>query len=487
MANRMIDPWAPMRQAQQGLNRALVQAPQIRQQRQRGELQNQLSRLQLQQQQAGMQQQQGLQDYMQQRRQQIPQQNRLLQQRAEGIRSTPPHAGLPEDKRQNRIAGLQDQQQQFSPIRAELEYWKQNDPAKYRKIMGKELDNLAKLADINPKAAERRATQDLGLDPANISKDSATGEITIVKQDGTEVSGSAVDVGKFMQANLEDPPQSDAELYQRAPKFNVSFKKPGEEDLSAKEKEIQRYLDRGIVQNRAEAVKLAEGLYRLKEGPFGVELWDLSTGQRIRRSGRGEAGPEGGPGEAGKTGLSQFATVDEVEQVYGPVSSAKQLANDVFGWAVPGQIFPETEQSRNKVRILNQRLTPFFQVSERGAQWDMNRIDEILFKPATFKDPDAAKDKVNNLMNMIDITIQNKRGILESEDLTPDQVKQFSNDIGKLYTAKAIIPKPKEVDELNFSNMDIQRIKQVNTKDLTADQRQALEQRVDELLEQQTQ
>jgi hypothetical protein len=234
-------------------------------------------------------------------------------------------------------------------------------------------------------------------------------------------------------------------------------------DMSAKEKEIQRYLDSGIAKTRQQAIKLAEGQYALGQDALGRSvLIDMTTGEEIRRVG------DKGKGQQRQAELEPYASVEEIEAAFGPISGLKQLVNNVFGWAIPGQAFPGTERARNKVRILNQRLTPFLQVSERGAKWDMDRIDNILFTPQIFQDPDAAKDKVENLRSLIDTTIRNKQNILDSESLTAEQIKQFNNDISKLLTAKSLLPRPQEVVGRSGSGVTAQRIRKMDAESLQA-------------------
>jgi hypothetical protein len=272
---------------------------------------------------------------------------------------------------------------------------------------------------------------------------------------------------------------------------------------SAKEREIQRYLDLGIAETPQQAVKLAEGQYEIGQDWQGNSVIIDKTSGEVVKPLKGGPGKSSGEGtqtqQQGKTGQSQgeqdtYLSIKDIERSFGPISAMKRGINDLFGWAIPGQAFPEEERSANRVQAFAQRIRPFLQVSSRGAKWDVENINKVLPTPTVFKDPDAATDYVNNLTGLLEASIQSKEEILANKQLTKEQRKQFLSDINKLQTALRLMPDTEQFErgggqqggqELTIQDiqaMGREEIKQIPVDQLSPAQKQALEARVDEIL-----
>jgi hypothetical protein len=245
---------------------------------------------------------------------------------------------------------------------------------------------------------------------------------------------------------------------------------------SAKEKEIQRYLDNDIAKTRQQAIKLAEGQYALGQDALGNSvIFDMTTGEVVR--------PLSGPGEQQQQSKQQkprqgqerepFLTVEETQEGVGPVSSIKQMMNNIIGPFKPGQLFADTEQARNKLRMFRQRIKPYLMVSSRGAVYEQQNIEEFLPNPDQFfTDPDASKDQLQNLYGMINSTIEKKQELIDQGDITADQRKTFVNDIRKLQTALSYLPDEERLfsaesgGQGDIGNLTIQDIQAMSAQDL---------------------
>ena len=222
---------------------------------------------------------------------------------------------------------------------------------------------------------------------------------------------------------------------------------PEPEEPSAKQEEIQRYLRTGVAKDEAEATKLAEGLYEVV-GPdvFGRSyLVDTSPkGGVVREIGTApgveKADPEKTPATKGEK--ESFLSVQLTEEALGPFSAAKQLINNIIGpFAADKEMFPETEEARNKIRMFNQRIKPYFMVSNRGNTYEMKNMDRFLPSPDRFaQDPDAAKSMLRNLHQMLTANIESKQNLLRSGGVTAKQREEFIGDINKLQTAISLLP-----------------------------------------------
>jgi hypothetical protein len=317
------------------------------------------------------------------------------------------------------------------------------------------------------------------------------------------------------QEKWSEPFQKGSQWLQRnlqTGKLRKAYQEP-DSTPSAKEKEIQRYLRLGIADTEQQATKLAEGLYQIGQDALGNSVViDTSTGEPVKaldgKAGGAGQGRQGGAQKNSSTGQSgSYISMEDIERSFGPVNAIKRTINDVFGWAVSGQIYPEEERSANRVQAFAQRLRPFLQVSSRGAKWDVDNINKVLPTPKTFKDPDSAKNYVKNLTDLLQASIQSKQDIIANEDLTPEQLRTFNDDINRLHTAMYLLPKTNQKrgqrkgqpgqeqpgDQTSGNDLTAQDIQQMSaddlrvldTESLTPEQRKIVEQRVDELLSEQ--
>lgn len=288
--------------------------------------------------------------------------------------------------------------------------------------------------------------------------------------------------------------------YTRNQARQLAYGKLSGEDPSAKEREIQRYLDSDIVNSRDEAIKLAEGVYRLQEGPFGVELWDLSSGQRVRQGDGSQRGDERTQGQKQQSQGQRepFLSVEEARSGVGPVSAIKQTINNVIGPFKPGQVFEDTERAKNKLDVFSQMIKPHLMVSSRGAVYEQQNIEKMLPSSNDFlQDPDSAKTKLQNLYGVINATIRKKQQLLSQGNVTRDQVEQFNEDINNLQTALSYLPdedmlfsadrpgqgkNTSKLQSQEIMSMSAKELKQLDTETLTPSQREAAEKRVDQLL-----
>lgn len=377
----------------------------------------------------------------------------------------------------------------FSPIRAELEFWKARDPQRYREIMGNQIDKVTNLAEQDPAVAERYAEEALGM-PMEIRGN----ELTFRTPEGIKLTGDPAALRAYKDFTNQNPNASKDQILNKAMELGVELQFPQQQDIDQREREIQDLLAMPTVKTREEAVKIADGLYELKETPFGTELWDMTTQTRIRSAQQAretdEDAQETGITDAQKE-IADTASLQDVKDVYGPVSTLKQTVNDVLGWAVPGQIFPGTQEARDKVHALNQTLLPLLMVSERGAKWDKERVENLLFRPQIFRDPDAVRDKVQSLQTQVQATIDTKRRILQEQRLTKEMRAQLSDDIQKLTTLQEMLPRAEELTQerqqatdltvQDIQSMGVEELQNTDIDSLNQAQRRAMLNRIEQL------
>ena len=185
-------------------------------------------------------------------------------------------------------------------------------------------------------------------------------------------------------------------------------------------------------------------------------------------------------------------TLDAAKKAIGPASAVKQFANDWFGWAVKGQISPITEEAKNSVRIFNQTIKRQLLVNTRGAKFDVTNIDKILLNANKItKDPDSAATTLRNLHDYIADTIFEKERILRDEVTTKKQRQEFTSDINKLKIGLSYLPDEqvlfpeRYLTEENINNMTVEEIRDVYSLKLTNEQKEMLDRRVTQLLEEQ--
>jgi len=189
-----------------------------------------------------------------------------------------------------------------------------------------------------------------------------------------------------------------------------------------------------------------------------------------------------------------------VEKAIGPESTVKQWINNTLGAAKKGQIFPDVEKSRNKVRAFNQAIRPLLTVSSRGAKFDVENINKYLPNPDKFfQDPDAAADILINLNEVLGTSIATKRDILENKSLPTSEAERLLEDINRLETAKSYIPDKesikfevknvgKEQEEISLTeimNMDTETLKNIDLDSLNAAQTRAVRTRAQQLIKKQ--
>lgn len=268
-----------------------------------------------------------------------------------------------------------------------------------------------------------------------------------------------------------------------------------EDELSAKEKEIEEYLGEGIAEDRKEAVKLAYGIYKVETTDMGDSfIVDTSDGSVVRALETPRDTEQTATGGPPTTKEEPFLNVDEAKAATGPASGFKQALNNLVGWAYSGVIFEETEAARNKMNIFNQRMKPLLKVSRYGAKFDIENIENMLPNPKRFfQDPDAAVLKLQNLDSFIRSTIAEKNRIITDDKTTRKQRQKLVEDIGKLSEALNLLPDKEAfspnagLSVENIRNMSAAAIKELDIQSLTTEQREAVEERTDELLSQQGQ
>ncbi len=210
----------------------------------------------------------------------------------------------------------------------------------------------------------------------------------------------------------------------------------------------------------------------------------------------GEGGPKTGVGKTGERTTDPLISTRIVEKAIGPQSAVKQFINNTLGAVTPGQKFPETERSRNKVRAFNQTMRGLLTVSARGAKFDIENINKYLPNPDKFfTDPDAAKDILKNLNDTIGTTIRTKEDLLASKKLPSDEAGRLIEDINKLETALSYLPSKEELEQTRKSTSDMtvtdimgmsrEELKGINPDNLSDEQARAVETRIDQLTKKQ--
>jgi hypothetical protein len=201
MANALIDPFQPMQQAWGRMNQSIMAGPQMQGQR----LANKLAEIKLEQLEGQQQQQRDLKNYL-----------------AQGQQPTSPMVG------QYPPEYMQSPNQQY--LAKELEFWKANDPAKYRDLMSGYMDYTLKLAKLNSKGAEQ-FWQGLTGEEISIAKDEETETLDIVSDEGMKLSGTAEDIRAFMDQS--SAAQSPEQLMKLAVESGISLELPGEKPPSS--------------------------------------------------------------------------------------------------------------------------------------------------------------------------------------------------------------------------------------------------------------
>jgi hypothetical protein len=130
-------------------------------------------------------------------------------------------------------------------------------------------------------------------------------------------------------------------------------------------------------------------------------------------------------------------------------------------------------------------------VSERGAKWDKERVENLLFRPQIFRDPDAVRDKVQSLQTQVQATIDTKRRILQEQRLTKEMRAQLSDDIQKLTTLQEMLPRAEELTQerqqatdltvQDIQSMGVEELQNTDIDSLNQAQRRAMLNRIEQL------
>ena len=251
-------------------------------------------------------------------------------------------------------------------------------------------------------------------------------------------------LGKTQQSEDQwsEPYQKGNQLLQKNLKTGKVRKayQTGDQDPSQREKKIQQYMDL-YGWDRETATKYADNLIQVRKGPLGYEsplditTFSSQTAEQSQQTGQGQPGEEGT--------AEPFISAEETQKGVGPISSVKQMMNNIVGPFTPGQLFGDTEQARNKLRMFRQKVKPALMVSSRGAIWEQQQINEMLPDPDQFfTDPDAVVDKLRNLYGMVRSEIDRKQQLMEGGGISADQVQQYQTDINNMKTVLSYMPNP---------------------------------------------
>jgi len=254
----------------------------------------------------------------------------------------------------------------------------------------------------------------------------------------------------------------------------------------------EQFLESGYEEGTAKEEQPQEGLKVSLYNPQIKKRIDVRRGSDFYKQKLAEGYEEGivedGAGEKETVSLPEeqvggepFITIEEAEKGVGPLAVAKQLINNTIGAIVPGQPFPDTEEARNKIYALNQKLRPFLKVSRMGAKFDIKNIDKMLPNPKTvLQDPDAMKTKFNTLYNLIDSSLVEKKRLWNGAN--EKQRQTLADDIMKLQEVISILPKPTSEEPDVYSNMTKEEIFALDRNVLSEQDKQAIKKRVIQLL-----
>jgi hypothetical protein len=199
------------------------------------------------------------------------------------------------------------------------------------------------------------------------------------------------------------------------------------------ERQIQALVSRGFSQ--AEAEDIAYGVVRLTQpDDFGtVYMVNIATGESKPVGGGANAAAVGGgqsPIPEAAAGPATPPIAQDVSNATGIGSNVEHIINSTIGQAVPGSIFPETADARQRVALFEKTAQEGLVNNPRFPVAEQERVRAMIpTAGAWLEDPDDAVRKVENLRvyleqkrGAIENSLQNARITSESRGMLTDQM-----------------------------------------------------------------
>jgi len=114
----------------------------------------------------------------------------------------------------------------------------------------------------------------------------------------------------------------------------------------------------------------------------------------------------GAPVESGSVDPSGMGIIDKAEEATGPMSSLKQAVSDYTGWLFEGQLFPETVEAKQAVKLFNKTAEEALVQNPRFPVAEQEFVRSMLVDPdVVFQDPDDAKSRMLGLKGYLEARI----------------------------------------------------------------------------------
>lgn len=360
---------------------------------------------------------------------------------------------------------------------------------------------------------------EMGIDPQQMNiqdLSDATLDMYIAQTDdglkalmgGGETEQFTVEEGGEKVTYLGDPanPQTWQELA-RSPRWRPP-------QSTERGRQIARLQERGIPADRAE--NIADGIEQIRTDPetgtfYTVDMLsgsarplkygdrDVSTAEAMAAEAETSEGRAAGNAASQRMEQlaegSQRATLWEaVEDVPGVWPSLKEAYSVTFG-QIPGlPIDEETVDARSFFRIAQNDLIRSLSINPRFPVAEMERIkEETAIEPRTWDSPDALRTRMRRLDQFLRQRVEREREAANDRSLprqTRSAAAQAEKDIANFLEVMGV-PQDGETDD-PFANFTPERIGQAEdvtelapligrTDELSADQKRALESKLDEL------
>lgn len=434
MANGLVNPFAPTRQAMQNFRQTIPAMAQMERQRQLNKLKqmNQLAEQQKTRRKTRQQQQmqQGMQQYRQgvaQEQQDVQGRNlfRALSYGQEGQEG--PTAQM------NQLAAPQSQQieeePQYAPAAAEIEMLRQQgrmEEAQSR--FGEYLNQFKEMADVAPEQAEQFWEQNFG-EQVSVRGDDEVGKIIEGEVGGEMRQFRLMPDGQLEQLEFEGQPLGAGE----------------EEDLSDEARDEQRI--RSIFPNLSDEwiEAYVQGKTKVSENAMGRPiLVNEFTGEskpitpeQVQQIGGDQAQPTPTKQKEEEISTPAYEEVFKItpetgQEATGFYSNLRQFTNNLSGM-VPGvgMPFENTADARNKVQMMNQAIKKAVALNEsRPSRYEQEMIQQFLPDTnALIKNPEESRQQLFNLYNFVDRRIKAKRNTIEEGRTSAKEERELQKEI----------------------------------------------------------
>ena len=125
----------------------------------------------------------------------------------------------------------------------------------------------------------------------------------------------------------------------------------------------------------------------------------------------------------------------------GPVAATLQGVANLVGFAVSGQVAPQTTEARQTLRLYNKTIERLLVNNPRFPVAEQNFVRGLMADPNTFwKDPDDAVANVRKLQSHLDQQIQVKNDELNAFGISSKRRVELSDQISALREIRSLFP-----------------------------------------------